>query len=95
MILKLMVLLVLYDVRSQRELMATVSERLDWLWFLGFDLKLRGQYTKLMTSVRVQAHVINLVYCPRNSTGLRYGVQRGLVHFDRLAPRTRMIITIA
>ncbi len=67
LILKLMVLLVLYDVRSQRELMATVSERLDWLWFLGFDLKLRGQYTKLMTSVRVQAHVINLVYCPRNS----------------------------
>ncbi len=42
-ILKLMVLLVLYNVRSQRELMATVSERLDWLWFLGFDLKLRGQ----------------------------------------------------
>ena len=37
-ILKLMVLLVLYNVRSERELMATVPERLDWLWFLGFDL---------------------------------------------------------
>jgi transposase len=37
-ILKLMLLLILYNVRSERELMATVPERLDWLWFLGFDL---------------------------------------------------------
>src|SRR3989337_1709922 len=37
-ILKLMLLLVLYNVRSERELMDTLSERLDWLWFLGFDL---------------------------------------------------------
>ena len=38
MILKLMLLLVLYNARSERELMATLSERLDWLWFLGLDL---------------------------------------------------------
>lgn len=37
-ILKLMLLLVYYDVRSERELMETVPERLDWLWFLGYDL---------------------------------------------------------
>src|SRR5512136_732479 len=37
-ILKLMLLLILYNVRSERELMATLPERLDWLWFLGFDL---------------------------------------------------------
>ena len=37
-ILKLMLLLVLYNVRSERELMATVPERLDWLWFLDYDL---------------------------------------------------------
>jgi transposase len=37
-ILKLMLLLVFYDVRSERELMDTVPERMDWLWFLGFDL---------------------------------------------------------
>ncbi len=36
--LKLMLLLVLYNVRSERELLATLPERLDWLWFLGFDL---------------------------------------------------------
>jgi transposase len=34
----LMLLLVLYNVRSERELKATLPERLDWLWFLGLDL---------------------------------------------------------
>jgi len=37
-ILKMMLLLVLYNVRSERELMTTIPERLDWLWFLGYDL---------------------------------------------------------
>jgi len=37
-ILKLKLLLVLYNVRSERELMDTLAERLDWLWFLDFDL---------------------------------------------------------
>lgn len=37
-ILKLILLLVLYNVRSERELMETLPERLDWLWFLGYDL---------------------------------------------------------
>jgi transposase len=37
-ILKMMLLLILYNVRSERELMETIPERLDWLWFLGCDL---------------------------------------------------------
>jgi len=37
-ILKLMLLLVFYNVRSERELMTTLPERLDWLWFIDFDL---------------------------------------------------------
>jgi transposase len=37
-IVKLMLLLVLYNVRSERELMDTLPERLDWLWFLGYTL---------------------------------------------------------
>lgn len=37
-ILKLLFLLVAYNVRSERELMLTVPERLDWLWFLGYTL---------------------------------------------------------
>lgn len=38
-ILKLMLLLILYNVRSERELMATLPLRLDWLWFLGYGLE--------------------------------------------------------
>jgi transposase len=37
-ILKMMLLLVLYNVRFERELMLTIPERLDCLWFLGYDL---------------------------------------------------------
>jgi transposase/uncharacterized protein (UPF0179 family) len=37
-ILKMMVLLIFYNVRSERELVSTIPERLDWLWFLGYDL---------------------------------------------------------
>jgi transposase len=37
-IVKLMLLLVFYNVRSERELMNTLPERLDWLWFLGYTL---------------------------------------------------------
>ena len=33
-----MLLLILYNVRSERELMAIIPMRLDWLWFLGYDL---------------------------------------------------------
>jgi transposase len=38
-LLKLMLLLVFYNVRSERELMDTLPERLDWLWFLGYRLR--------------------------------------------------------
>jgi len=37
-ILKLMLLLVFYNVRSERELIDTLPERIDWLWFLNYDL---------------------------------------------------------
>jgi transposase len=37
-ILKMMLLLILYNVRSERELIATIPLRMDWLWFLGYDL---------------------------------------------------------
>ncbi|HYA15436.1 MAG TPA: transposase [Syntrophales bacterium] len=37
-ILKMMLLLILYNVRSERELMNTIPLRLDWIWFLGYDL---------------------------------------------------------
>ena len=37
-LLKLMFLLFLEDVASERELMARMPERLDWMWFCGYDL---------------------------------------------------------
>jgi transposase len=37
-ILKMMLLLTFYNVRSERELALTIPERLDWLWFLDYDL---------------------------------------------------------
>ncbi len=37
-LMKLMLLLVLENVPSERELMDRMSERLDWMWFCGYDL---------------------------------------------------------
>lgn len=37
-ILRMMLLLVFYNVRSERELMRTIPYRMDWLWFLGYGL---------------------------------------------------------
>ena len=37
-IVKMLLLLFLYDVPSERELMEQIGVRLDFLWFLGFDL---------------------------------------------------------
>jgi len=37
-ILKMMLLLIQYNVRSERELMLPIPERMDWMWFLGYDL---------------------------------------------------------
>jgi len=38
LIVKLMLLLFYFDVSSERELLAQLGERLDWLWFLDLDL---------------------------------------------------------
>ncbi|HWH70185.1 MAG TPA: transposase, partial [Candidatus Sulfotelmatobacter sp.] len=38
-VVKLMFLLFYDDVRSERELMAMLPERLDYLWFLGYELE--------------------------------------------------------
>jgi transposase len=34
-----MLLLIFYNVRSERELMDTLPERLDWLWFLDITIE--------------------------------------------------------
>jgi hypothetical protein len=40
-ILRMMLLLFLEDIKSERELMRIIPERLDYLWFLGYGLEFR------------------------------------------------------
>jgi transposase len=51
-ILKLMLLLIFYNVRSERELMETIPERMDWLWFLGYDLDTRIPNHSVLSKAR-------------------------------------------
>ena len=53
-ILKMMLLLVLYNVRSERELITTIPERLDWLWFLGYDLEDEIPNHSVLSKARVR-----------------------------------------
>ena len=40
--MKMMLLLFLDNVRSERELMRIIPERLDYMWFLGYGLVYLG-----------------------------------------------------
>jgi transposase len=53
-ILKMMLLLVLYNVRSERELIDTIPERLDWLWFLGYDLDSEIPNHSVLSKARIR-----------------------------------------
>ena len=53
-ILKMLLLLVLYNVRSERELMETIPVRLDWLWFLGFDLESEVPKHSILSKARMR-----------------------------------------
>ena len=51
-IVKLMLLLFFYNVRSARELMETFPERLNWLWFLGYGLDTPSPGHSVLSKVR-------------------------------------------
>ena len=53
-ILKMMLLLILYNVRSERELMDTIPLRLDWLWFLGYDLDSEIPHHSVLSKARTR-----------------------------------------
>lgn len=53
-ILKMMLLLILYNVRSERELMETIPLRLDWLWFLGYDLDSEIPHHSVLSKARTR-----------------------------------------
>lgn len=51
-IVKLMLLLFLEGVKSERELMRTLEYRIDWLWFLGFTLQDRVPDHSVLSKAR-------------------------------------------
>lgn len=51
-ILKLMFLLFLEDVKSERELLRTLAMRLDWLWFLDLDLDSEIPHHSVLSKAR-------------------------------------------
>ncbi len=53
-IVKLMFLLFYYDVPSERELIAQLPERLDWLWFLDFDLEQETPHHSVLSKARAR-----------------------------------------
>jgi transposase len=77
-ILKLMLLLFLYDVSSERELMRTLPYRLDWLWFLGYDLDSDIPNHSVLSKARRRwgGEVFEVVF----TRGVAQCVQAGLVN---------------
>lgn len=53
-LLKLMFLLFHENVRSERELMRRLPERLDWLWFLGYTLDDEVPNHSVLSKARVR-----------------------------------------
>jgi transposase len=51
-ILKLMLLLFLYEVPSERERMRSLPYRLDWRWFLGSDLDREIPHHSVLSKAR-------------------------------------------
>ena len=54
----MLVLLFLDDIRSERELMRIIPERLDYLWFLGYGLDDKVPDVTLFGRKRVDAPAV-------------------------------------
>ena len=52
LILKMMLLLMLFNVRSEREFIDTIPLRIDWLWFLGYDLDSEIPHHSVLSKAR-------------------------------------------
>ena len=77
-ILKLMLLLFLYNVSSERELMRTLPYRLDWLWFLGYDLDSEVPNHSVLSKARRRwgSEIFEMIF----ARGVAQCVQAGLVN---------------
>jgi transposase len=76
-LLKMMLLLFLYEVSSERELMRSLPYRLDWLWFLGYDFDSVVPDPSVLSKARRRwgAEVFEAVF----ARGVAQCVQAGLV----------------
>src|SRR3974390_2935951 len=76
-ILKMMLLLFYYNIPSERELMAQIPERLDFLWFLGYDLETAIPDHSVLSKARARwgTEVFEELFCRT----VRQCVQAGLV----------------
>jgi len=77
-ILQLMLLLFLYDVPSERELLRSLPYRLDWLWFLGYDLDSEVPDHSVLSKARSRwgTEVFETIF----ARGVSQCVQAGLVN---------------
>jgi transposase len=80
-ILKLILLLFIYNIRSERELMETLPLRLDWLWFLGYDIDDEIPNHSVLSKARIRWGVEAFKYF-FNSI-LKQCVEAGLVNASK------------
>lgn len=81
-ILKLMLLLFLESVKSERELMRTLPMRLDWLWFVGMGLDSEIPHHSVLSKARARwgAEVFEELFV----RVVRQCVEAGLVAGDKI-----------
>jgi hypothetical protein len=84
-IVKLLLLLFLYDVPSERELMEQLRVRLDFLWFLGFDLDTDIPDRSVLSQARARwgIHVFEQLFVQSVNQRAQAGLVNGrLLHVD-------------
>jgi len=84
-ILKMMLLLFYYNIPSERELMAQISERLDFLWFLGYDLETAIPDHSVLSKARARwgTEVFEALFCRTVEQCVQAGLVDGrLLHVD-------------
>jgi transposase len=85
LIIKLMVLLFLYDIGSERELMDQLRVRLDFLWFLGLDLESEIPHHSVLSKARARwgAEVFEKLFTQSVAQCVEAGLVNGrLLHTD-------------
>ena len=85
LIVKLLLLLFLYDIPSERELMEQIRVRLDFLWFLGLDLDSEIPHHSVLSKARARwgTEVFERLFVQTVSQCVQAGLVQGrLLHMD-------------